>query len=131
MHYKNLTLIGTSHIAKQSLEEVNNAINKEKPDIIALELDKKRFFALTHNIKRKLKLSDIKRIGLKGYIFNLIGAWIEKKLGKYVGVEPGSEMITAIRLAKKNKINWILTSIALAILIGSIAGLIYLKFKKK
>jgi pheromone shutdown protein TraB len=33
----------------------------------------------------------------------LIGAWAEKKLGKIVGVSPGSEMKKAAELAKKNK----------------------------
>jgi pheromone shutdown-related protein TraB len=104
MKYKNLILIGTSHIAKQSLEEVEKAVNEKKPDIIALELDKKRFFALTSRKTRKIGLKDIKRIGLKGFIFNIIGAWVERKLGKYVGVKPGSEMLKAISLAKKNNI---------------------------
>jgi len=104
MHYKNLTLIGTSHIAKESMEEVQKTIKKLKPDIVALELDRRRFFALINNTQRKPTLKDIRRIGFKGYMFNIIGAWIEKKLGKYVGVKPGSEMITAIKLAKEKKI---------------------------
>jgi len=104
MEYKNLILIGTSHIAKQSMHEVTSAIETEKPEIIAIELDKRRYYALTHNIKRKVSLLDIKVIGLKGFLFNIIGAWIEKKLGKMVGVEPGSEMMTAINLAKKHNI---------------------------
>ena len=104
MRYKNLILIGTSHIAKQSLEEVEKTIEKEKPDFIALELDRKRFYALTHNIKRRLRLSDIKRIGIKGFLFNIFGAWAEEKLGKMVGMKPGAEMIKAIQLAKENKI---------------------------
>ena len=37
-----LKIIGTSHIAKESVEEVKDTILKEKPDIIALELDRKR-----------------------------------------------------------------------------------------
>ena len=104
MKYKNLILIGTSHIAKQSLEEVENTIKKEKPDIVALELDKKRFYALMHKGIRKIGIRDIRKIGLKGFIFNIIGAWVERKLGKYVGVKPGSEMLKAIELAKKNRI---------------------------
>lgn len=105
MKYKNLTLIGTSHIAKQSLEDVEKAISELKPDIICLELDKKRLYALVHNIKRsKFHLRDIRKVGLKGYLFSLIGAYAEKKLGQYVGVSPGSEMLKAIELAKKNKI---------------------------
>tara|TARA_B100001971_G_C18129856_1_gene504205 strand:- start:574 stop:1086 length:513 start_codon:yes stop_codon:yes gene_type:complete len=43
-------------------------------------------------------------VGIKGFIFALIGAWAEKKLGKLVGVTPGSEMKRAVKLAKKNKI---------------------------
>ena len=104
MKYKNLILIGTSHIAKQSVDEVKNTILEKKPDIIALELDNKRLYALTHKKKNRMSISDIKKIGIKGYIFSLIGAFIEKKLGDYVGVAPGSEMLAAVNLAKKNNI---------------------------
>jgi len=31
MDYKNLVILGTSHIAKQSLKEVRESIKKEKP----------------------------------------------------------------------------------------------------
>lgn len=104
MRYKNLSIIGTSHIAKQSLDEVKSIIEKEKPDIIALELDKKRFYSLMHSKKERIRMYDIRRIGIKGFLFSLIGAWAEKKLGEYVGVKPGSEMKRAINIAKKNKI---------------------------
>ena len=103
MKYKKLTIIGTSHIAKQSLKEVEETITKQKPEIIALELDRKRYDSLIKKEKRRLKLTDIRRIGIKGYLFNLIGAWVEKKLGKLVGVAPGSEMLKAASLAKKHK----------------------------
>jgi len=106
MKYRNLTIIGTSHIAKQSLKEVEQTIDNLKPDIVALELDKKRFHALISKKKKgRLRIYDIKRIGIKGFIFSLIGAWAEKKLGEKVGVAPGSEMIKAIKLAKKNRIS--------------------------
>lgn len=98
--YKNITILGTSHIAIESVKKVESLIKKLKPDIIALELDKKRFISLISK-KRKLSLKDIKELGIKGFLFNLFGAWIEKKLGKAVGVLPGSEMKTAIKLAKK------------------------------
>ena len=103
MRYKNLNIIGTSHIAKQSIDSVKNTILKEKPDIIALELDKNRLYGLMHNKNRKLSIKDISKIGLKGFLFSWIGSIIQKKLGDYVGVAPGSEMKTAVRLAKKQK----------------------------
>jgi pheromone shutdown-related protein TraB len=103
MNYKNLTIIGTSHIAKQSLEDVETAIEHGKPNIVALELDKRRLYSLFKK-SGKIRVYDIKRVGIKGFIFSLIGAWAEKKLGKIVGVAPGSEMKKAVRLAKKNNI---------------------------
>ena len=65
MRYKNLNIIGTSHIAKQSIDSVKNTILKEKPDIIALELDKNRLYGLMHNEKKKLNIRDIPKIGFK------------------------------------------------------------------
>jgi len=103
MKYKNLTIIGTSHIAKQSLEEVEQAIVVGKPDIVALELDRRRLYSLFKK-PGKIRIYDITRVGIKGFIFALIGAWAERKLGKMVGVAPGSEMKKAVKLAKKNKI---------------------------
>ena len=104
MRYKNLVFLGTSHIAKQSLDEVRSYIEKEKPGIIALELDRKRLPALMKGQKQRIRFDDIWRVGLKGFIFSLFGAWAEKKLGKIVGVSPGSEMKQAVRIARKEKI---------------------------
>ena len=104
MKYKNLVFLGTSHIAKQSLEEVKRVIDEEKPDIIALELDNNRLPALMSKAPRKIELRSIRYIGLKGFLFSLFGAWAERKLGKLVGVAPGSEMRQAVSIAKKNNI---------------------------
>lgn len=105
MKYQNIILLGTSHIAKQSLKEVEDTIEKEKPEIIALELDEKRLHALLSNkTKKRITLKDIRRIGFKGYLFSIIGAWVEKKLGEKVGVSPGSEMLKAFKIAREKKL---------------------------
>ena len=105
MNYKNLTLLGTSHIAKQSLDDVESTINSLKPDIVCIELDKKRLYSLMNKDKKsRIRLKDIRKIGFKGFIFSIVGAYVEKKLGQYVGVEPGSEMLKAVELSKKHKI---------------------------
>ena len=103
MMNKNITIIGTSHIAIESIKEVKQFITDNKPDIIAIELDHKRFKGLIGK-RQKMRFSDIKDIGIKGFVLNLIGSYIEKKLGKIVGVSPGSEMKIAIQLAKKYKL---------------------------
>jgi len=103
-NYKNLYIIGTSHISKQSVKEVESTIITIKPKIVALELDKNRFQALLTKKQEKLKLKHLRTIGLKGFLFGIIAAYLQKKLGKIVGMKPGSEMKKAIILAKKMKI---------------------------
>ena len=92
-------IIGTSHIAPESLKKVEKAILEEKPGIVAVELDKKRLIALLSRKKPKIGLSDIKRVGFKGWLFAMFGAWAERKLGAKVGVSPGAEMIKAVAAA--------------------------------
>lgn len=104
MKYKNLVFLGTSHIARQSLEEVKSYIEKEAPDLIALEIDQKRLHALMSKTPKKANLKALRSIGLKGFLFSLLGAWAEKRLGKIAGVSPGSEMKQAVRIAKKKNI---------------------------
>ncbi len=101
MEYKNLILIGSSHVSAESINLVKTTIEKEKPGIIAVELDKDRLHALLWKKRRGFFM---KGVGLKGMLFAAIGAWIERKIGKIVNVEPGSEMKMAVELAKKYNI---------------------------
>ncbi|PIN75867.1 hypothetical protein COV18_01660 [Candidatus Woesearchaeota archaeon CG10_big_fil_rev_8_21_14_0_10_37_12] len=100
-----LTIIGTSHISPESLKHVEETIREKKPTIIAVELDKKRLAALLQKKynphTKNFSLKDIKRIGLKGWLFAQIGSWVEKKLGNKVGVSPGTEMLKAIEIAQQ------------------------------
>ncbi len=99
--FKNLTVIGTSHVSIDSVKEVEQVLLDIKPGIIALELDFPRFKALLSPKKHKLSFGDIRRLGFRGFLFNLIGAWAEKKIGDIVGVSPGSEMLKAISLSSQ------------------------------
>jgi len=100
----NLNIIGTSHIAKQSIEEIKKAVEEFQPQIIAVELDAQRATALMQEQKSKTSIKDILKIGVKGYAFVRIGHYIQQKLGKTVGVSPGSEMKTALEIAHKNNL---------------------------
>ncbi len=101
--YKNLIVIGTSHIAIESVMLVEKVILEKNPGIVALELDRPRFVALVSGKKRKLSFGDIRQLGLKGFLVNLIGAWVEKKLGEIVGMPPGSDMLKAVQTAQRVK----------------------------
>ena len=42
----------------------------------------------------------IKSVGFKGFVFAIVGSFVQKKLGDMVGVDPGSEMRNALIIAK-------------------------------
>ena len=96
-----LQILGTSHIARESVSTIRNKILDEKPDIVAVELDASRIPYLFGKKQRKLRLADMKQIGLVGFIFNLIGGFIQRKLGAKVGLAPGADIRAAIRTASK------------------------------
>lgn len=103
--WNNIYFIGTSHISINSVNEVKSFIKNSKPDMVAIELDYSRYISITSNEKhKKSSFKDIRSIGFKGYLFSVIGQYIQKKLGDIVGVDPGSEMIVAIDLCRENKI---------------------------
>ncbi len=103
---KQIILIGTAHISKQSAELVAEVIKSEKPDVVSVELDKQRFEALS-NQKRWENLdlkTIIKERQLSTLIINILLSSYQKKLGKKLGVNPGVELLEATKVAKENNI---------------------------
>jgi pheromone shutdown-related protein TraB len=107
---KHLSIVGTSHISEQSVSSIKKRVSEFSPDLIAIELDRNRFNSLMeyyskketeHKLDNKPKLSDIKRIGLNGFLFSLIGGFFQKKLGDKVGSKPGLDMKAAIDEANR------------------------------
>jgi pheromone shutdown-related protein TraB len=106
MHtYKNIIIIGTSHIAKESVDKITAEFNSVHPDIVCVELDRKRLHALMTDQKPDYSIAGIGKYGLQGYLFAVIGAFVQKKLGNVVGIKPGSDMLTAVKLAQSNNKN--------------------------
>lgn len=103
LHYKNLKIIGTSHIAKESIDKINQEFIDLNPDIVCVELDSKRLHALLTNQKPDRSFfRGVKQYGMQGYLFAVIGGIIQEKLGNVVGIKPGSDMLTAVKLAKSS-----------------------------
>lgn len=126
--YKNIVILGTSHIAIQSVNEVESLIKSINPEVIAIELDKRRLISLFAK-KRKLSIKDIKTLGIKGYLFNLIGAKMEKKLGNLVGSTPGGEMRKAVEIARELKIKLALVDQDITVTLNKLTKSITLKEK--
>jgi pheromone shutdown protein TraB len=100
-----ITLLGTSHIAQQSILQIRKSIEKTMPDIVALELDTRRAHSLFKKEKSKISYKVIPIVGLKGYLFAKVGQIVQQKLGGVVGVDPGSDMREGLIQAKKHKLD--------------------------
>jgi pheromone shutdown-related protein TraB len=100
-----IIIVGTAHVSEKSIAEVNEVIEREKPDIVAVELDKARFKAIKGE-EEEVKEVNLKELlsGGKIYYFLLhwLLAYVQKKIGTDTGVKPGAEMMAAIEQAEKS-----------------------------
>ncbi|MBS3162975.1 TraB/GumN family protein [Candidatus Woesearchaeota archaeon] len=128
IQYKNLVLIGTSHISPESIKEVRKIISETMPTYVAVELDKGRLLGLMGK-KEKPKLKDMFKLGFKETLFVLFGSWLEEKLGKMVGTKPGDEMKVAVKEAAKIKAKILLIDQEINITVKRLFK--YLSFKEK
>jgi pheromone shutdown-related protein TraB len=96
-------LIGTAHVSRESIDEVQRIIRDEKPDMICVELDQARYNSITQNDNwEKLNLTKAFKEG-KGFLLiaNLVLSSFQRRLGSELGVKPGEEMRMAIETAKE------------------------------
>lgn len=101
MEKKKLVIIGTAHVSRKSVEEVEKIIEIERPDAVAVELCPRRYKALIHGIKDEIPVTDvIKKGNVFLLIFQLILSYFQRKVGEEYGVKPGSEMLAAVNKAK-------------------------------
>ncbi|MBT8344834.1 MAG: TraB/GumN family protein [Desulfofustis sp.] len=95
-------LVGTAHVSQQSVDLVQQVIEQERPDRVCIELDDKRFQALSdENRWQKLDLKAvIKNRQLSTLMVSMMMAGYQKKLGDNLGVSPGAELLAAARSAE-------------------------------
>lgn len=99
---KELILIGTAHVSRQSAEQVKEVIEAERPDSVCIELDAQRYQSVTE--KSKWKETDIfkvikdKKASL--LLMNLAISSFQNRLADQFGISPGQEMIQGIESAK-------------------------------
>lgn len=95
-------LVGTSHIATQAARAVRRAYDEFSPDAVAIELDAQRLAGLLNPEKPKLSLRMARELGVRGYLFALIGSKLQRRLGRIVNVEPGADMLAAVKVAREH-----------------------------
>jgi pheromone shutdown-related protein TraB len=100
---KEIILIGTAHVSKESARQVEAIIEAEKPDTVCVELCRSRYDSLTQKTRWQetdlLKAIKEKKAFL--LLSNLMLTSFQRRLGKKLGIQPGQEILSAIQAAKK------------------------------
>ena len=99
---KEVTLIGTAHVSRESAELVSHVIERERPDTVCIELCESRYQSITQ--KKKWQETELIKVirEKKAYVLlsNLMLAYFQKKIGLRLGIKPGEEVIRAIQAAE-------------------------------
>lgn len=100
---REVILIGTAHVSRQSAEQVKEVIEAERPDSVCIELDAQRYQSVTDGAKWKetdiFKVLKEKKASL--LLMNLAISSFQNRLADQFGIKPGQEMIQGIESAKE------------------------------
>ena len=101
---KEIILIGTAHVSRQSAEQVKEVIDREQPDSVCIELDEQRYQSIIENNKWKqtdiFKVIKDKKATL--LLMNLAISSFQNRMAKQFDIKPGQEMIQGIASANEN-----------------------------
>lgn len=99
---KEVTLIGTAHVSRESADLVDNVIEQARPDTVCIELCESRYQSITQ--KKKWQETELIKVirEKKAYVLlsNLMLAYFQKRVGQKLGIRPGEEVIRAIQAAE-------------------------------
>ena len=100
---KQVILLGTAHVSRESAQQVRDLIQEEKPDTVCVELCQSRYQSIRQ--KERWQETDIVKIirEKKSFLLlsNLMLASFQKRIAKKLDVTPGQEMITAVETAEE------------------------------
>ena len=100
---RDIYLIGTAHVSRESIDEVSRVIREEMPGMVCVELDQGRYSSIAQ--KENWERLDVAKVFREGrgflLIANLVLAGFQRRLGNELGVKPGEEMITAVDAARE------------------------------
>lgn len=100
---KNVYLVGTAHVSRQSVEDVRLTVETVQPDTICVELCASRHRALIDRDGwRKMDIMRVIRERKTPFLLaQLILSSFYRKLGDQLGIQPGADMAEGVRLARE------------------------------
>jgi pheromone shutdown-related protein TraB len=100
---KEIILVGTAHVSRESIDEVSHVIRQEHPDMVCVELDAGRYDSMIQ--KEAWEKLDVKKVFREGKGFllmaNLVLSGFQRRMGSGLGVKPGEEMKVAVETARE------------------------------
>ena len=103
-------LVGTAHVSKQSVVDVETTLAAVQPDTTCVELCEPRYTnMMNREAWRKLDIFQVIRGGKAMLLFaSLLMTSFQRRIGEKLGVEPGAEMRAAIDWAHAEDSNLVL-----------------------
>ena len=98
---REIIIIGTAHVSRDSVDEVESLIREEKPGRVCVEIDQARYASIVEG--RRFSSLNIQQVirERKGFLLlaNLVLSSFQRRLGVDLGVSPGEEMKRAVEVA--------------------------------
>ncbi len=96
-----ITLVGTAHVSHDSVKEVEETVERERPDVVAVELDETRYGRLKGETPDDIEADDL----ISGRtVYQFLAYWmlsyVQARLGDRFDIEPGADMMAAIESAE-------------------------------
>ncbi|TYT60638.1 TraB/GumN family protein [Natrialba swarupiae] len=96
-------VLGTAHVSQASVDEVHEVVDRDRPDVVAVELDEGRYRQMQGGTPDDIEAKDI----LSGNtVFQFLAYWmlsyVQSRLGERFDIEPGADMRAAIEAAERN-----------------------------
>ena len=128
---KEVYLVGTAHVSKESVEDVRSTIESVRPESVCIELCPARHKAIVQgdNWQNTNIFKVIKEKKAVLLLAQLIMSSFYRRLGEKLGVKPGAEMLEGIALAEKTGAELVLADRDIQITLKRVWG--YLGFWNK
>ena len=96
-------LVATAHVSKQSVQDVRDTIDAVQPDTICVELCESRYRNIMdrEQWKRTNIVKIIREKKAMLLLSSLIMSSFQRRIAAQLGVKPGAEMVEGIRQAEK------------------------------
>lgn len=101
-----VTLLGTAHISKASVDKVQELLASRQYDAVAVEICESRYKnIITPNALSEMDISEVIR---KGQAFRMVAMLIlggyQQRLAERLGVEPGAEIKAGVHFANEHQL---------------------------